>query len=69
MSDFAVVVMPLTPETRGIIGEAELRRMKPSASLVNVARAVIVDEDAVWKALNEGWIAEVAIDVWWTPHW
>lgn len=69
MSDFAVVVMPLTPETRGIIGEAELRRMKPSASLVNVARAAIVDEDAVWKALNEGWIAGAAIDVWWTPHW
>lgn len=34
-----------------------------------VVRAAIVDEDAVWKALNEGWIAGAAIDVWWTPHW
>ncbi len=67
-SDFVVVTAPLTPETRGMIGEEELRSMKPTAYLVNVARAAIVQEEPLYRALSEGWIAGAALDVWWTPH-
>ena len=67
-SDFVVVTAPLTPETRGMIGEEELRAMKASAYIVNVARAAIIEEDPLYRALSEGWIAGAAIDVWWTPH-
>jgi phosphoglycerate dehydrogenase-like enzyme len=68
-SDFLVVTVPLTPETRGIIGERELRLMKPTSYLVNVARAAIVQEEPLYRALEEGWIAGAALDVWWRPHW
>jgi phosphoglycerate dehydrogenase-like enzyme len=44
MSDFVVVICPLTAETRGLLGERQLRKMKASAFLINVARAEIVDE-------------------------
>ncbi|QKV56011.1 MAG: D-2-hydroxyacid dehydrogenase [Dechloromonas sp.] len=54
---------PLTPETRGLIGEAELRAMKPSALLINTARGGLVDEAALIRALNEGWIAGAGFDV------
>ena len=67
-SDFVVVTAPLTPETRGMIGEEELRSMKPTAYLVNVARAAIIEEEPLYRALSEGWIAGAALDVWWTPH-
>jgi phosphoglycerate dehydrogenase-like enzyme len=67
-SDFVVVTAPLTPETRGMIGEEELRAMKPSAYIVNVARAALIQEEPLYRALSEGWIAGAAIDVWWTPH-
>jgi phosphoglycerate dehydrogenase-like enzyme len=67
-SDFVVVTAPLTPETRGMIGEEELRSMKPSAYIVNVARAAIIQEEPLYRALSEGWIAGAALDVWWTPH-
>jgi len=67
-SDFVVVTAPLTPETRGMIGEEELRAMKPTAYLVNVARAAIIQEEPLYRALKEGWIAGAALDVWWTPH-
>ena len=52
----------LTDETRGLIGEKELRRMKPSAILVNTARGEMVDEEAVARAVDERWIAGAAID-------
>ena len=68
-SDFLVVTVPLTPETRGMIGESELRLMKPTSYLVNVARAAIVQEEPLYRALEEGWIAGAALDVWWRPHW
>jgi phosphoglycerate dehydrogenase-like enzyme len=68
-SDFIVITAPLTPETRGIIGERELRLMKPTAYIVNVARAAIIQEEPLYRALKEGWIAGAAIDVWWTTHW
>jgi len=67
-SDFVVVTAPLTPETRGMIGEEELRAMKPTAYILNVARAALIQEEPLYRALSEGWIAGAAIDVWWTPH-
>ncbi len=62
-SDFVVLSMPLTPETRGMIGEAELRAMKPSAVLINIARGPVTVEGALIRALQEGWIAGAALDV------
>jgi phosphoglycerate dehydrogenase-like enzyme len=62
-SDYVVLSMPLTPETRGMIGEAELRAMKPSAFLVNIARGAVVVDEALVRALREGWIAGAALDV------
>lgn len=54
---------PLNDETRGLIGEAELRAMKPTAMLINTARGGIVDEAALIRALREGWIAGAGFDV------
>ena len=62
-SDYVVLSMPLTPETRGMIGEAQLRAMKPTACLVNIARGPVVVESALLQALREGWIAGAALDV------
>ena len=67
-SDFVVVTVPLTPETRGMIGEREIRLMKPTAFIVNVARAAIIQEEPLYRALEEGRIAGAALDVWWKPH-
>ncbi|MDA8416412.1 MAG: D-2-hydroxyacid dehydrogenase [Betaproteobacteria bacterium] len=54
---------PLTANTRHIIGEDQLRRMKPSALLINTARGGLVDETALIQALDEGWIAGAGFDV------
>lgn len=54
---------PLQPDTRGLIGERELRAMKETALLVNTARGAIVDEAALLVALDKGWIAGAALDV------
>ncbi|HPT48789.1 MAG TPA: D-2-hydroxyacid dehydrogenase [Accumulibacter sp.] len=54
---------PLTPTTRHLIGEAELRTMKPSALLINTARGGLVDEAALATALRQGWIAGAGFDV------
>ena len=54
---------PLTPATRGLIGVAELRAMKPNAILINTARGGLVDEPALATALREGWIAGAGFDV------
>ncbi|MEE9202783.1 MAG: D-2-hydroxyacid dehydrogenase [Dehalococcoidia bacterium] len=62
-SDFVVLCLPLTAETRGIIGQEELRTMKPTAYLINVARGGVVDEAALVQALREGWIAGAGLDV------
>ncbi|MCS7113584.1 MAG: D-glycerate dehydrogenase [Candidatus Bathyarchaeota archaeon] len=64
-SDFVVISCPLTEYTRGMIGEDELKLMKPTAILVNIARGPIVDHDALVKALREGWIAGAGLDVFW----
>jgi len=61
-SDVVSLHASLTDETRGLIGEKELRRMKPTAILINTARGEMADEEAVARALNEGWIAGAAVD-------
>ena len=63
-SDFVVLAVPLTKETYHMIGERELRLMKPTAVLVNVARGKVVDTNALIKALREGWIAGAGLDVY-----
>jgi phosphoglycerate dehydrogenase-like enzyme len=62
-SDYVVLLTPLTPETRGLIDEAALRGMRPSAWLINVARGEVVQESALLRAIDEGWIAGAALDV------
>jgi D-3-phosphoglycerate dehydrogenase / 2-oxoglutarate reductase len=62
--DFVSIHCVLNAETRHLIGEAELRAMRPSAFLINVSRGAIVDETALLKALREKRIAGVALDVY-----
>ncbi|MEY9873150.1 phosphoglycerate dehydrogenase-like enzyme [Streptacidiphilus sp. MAP12-33] len=62
-SDFVSVHLVLGEGTRGLLGTAELRRMRPTAFLVNTSRAAIVDQDALALALREGWIAGAGVDV------
>ncbi|MCP4007510.1 MAG: D-glycerate dehydrogenase [bacterium] len=62
-SDFVSLHVPLTRQTRHLIGEAELRRMRPHAVLVNTARGAVIDESALVHALREGRIAAAGLDV------
>jgi len=62
-SDVVVVSAPLTTDTRGLVGEAEFARMKPTAILVNVGRGPVVDEAALVRALTEKRIRGAALDV------
>ena len=62
-SDFVTIHMPKTPETTGMIGAEELRRMKPTAFVVNVARGGLIDESALHDALTTGEIAGAGLDV------
>ncbi len=62
-SDFISLHVPLTEETRGLIGEAELARMKPTALLINTARGPVIDEAALVQALRERRIAGAGLDV------
>lgn len=62
-SDFVVVTLPLTKETRHMIGEEQLRMMKPNAYIINVSRGAVIDTEALIKALKEGWIAGAGLDV------
>jgi D-3-phosphoglycerate dehydrogenase len=61
-ADIVSLHCTLTDETRNLIGEKELRRMKSTAILVNTARGEVVDEEAVARALGEQWIAGAAVD-------
>jgi len=63
-SDFVSIHAPLTPETRGMIGEQELKKMKRTAYLINTSRGPIVKESALYEALKNGWIAGAALDVY-----
>jgi lactate dehydrogenase-like 2-hydroxyacid dehydrogenase len=62
-ADVVSLHAPLTEETRGMIGETELLRMKRTAYLINTARGAIVRHSAVERALREGWIAGAGLDV------
>ena len=62
-SDYVILSCPLTAETQNLIGERELELMKPTATLVNVARGGIVDTDALTRALEQGSIYHAALDV------
>ncbi len=62
-SDYVLLSAPLTPETRGIVGVAELRAMRPGAVLINVGRGPLVDEAALISALRERRIGGAALDV------
>jgi phosphoglycerate dehydrogenase-like enzyme len=62
-SDFVVLAVPFTPETSNLIGRKELRKMRPTACLINIARGGIVDEAALVRALEEHWIAGAGLDV------
>ncbi|MEZ4661650.1 MAG: D-2-hydroxyacid dehydrogenase [Caldilineaceae bacterium] len=62
-ADFVVITAPLTEETRGLIGEAELRLMPPNTYLVNIGRGEIIDEPALIRALQEGRIGGAGLDV------
>jgi D-3-phosphoglycerate dehydrogenase / 2-oxoglutarate reductase len=61
-SDYLVIQAPLTEKTHHLIGEAELRRMKPTTFLINTARGPIVSDEALYRALREGWIAGAGLD-------
>jgi phosphoglycerate dehydrogenase-like enzyme len=63
LCDYIVAAAPLTPETRGMLGEAEFAAMKPSAVVINVGRGPVIDEDAMLKALTEGRIKGAGLDV------
>jgi len=60
--DFLILTLPLTPATQGLIGEKELRALRPTAYLLNPARGPIIQEAALLRALREGWIAGAALD-------
>jgi len=62
-SDFVVVAVALTDETRKLIGERELRAMKTTAYIINIARGSVIDEAALTRALKERWIAGAGLDV------
>ena len=63
-ADVVTLHVSLTEVTRGLIGESELRLMKKDAILVNTSRGPLVDEHALYRALNEGWIAAAGLDVY-----
>jgi D-3-phosphoglycerate dehydrogenase / 2-oxoglutarate reductase len=61
-TDYLVLQAPLTPETHHFIGEAELKRMKRNAILINTGRGPEVDNAALYRGLREGWIAAAGLD-------
>ena len=62
-SDYVVLALPLTPETRHIIGEAEFASMKPGAFIINIGRGSLIDENALIRALDDKKIAGAGLDV------
>ncbi len=63
-SDFVSLHMALNDQTRGLIGEKELKAMRDDALLINTARGAVLDEEALVRALNEGWIGGAALDTY-----
>jgi phosphoglycerate dehydrogenase-like enzyme len=62
-ADYIVASAPLTPETRGMLGEPEFAAMKPEAVVINIGRGPVIDEGAMVRALSEGRIKGAALDV------
>ncbi len=62
-SDFVSLHVPLTPDTRHLIAEPQLRAMRRTAIIVNTARGSVIDQAALVRALDEGWIAGAGLDV------
>jgi phosphoglycerate dehydrogenase-like enzyme len=67
-SDVVLIAAGLGPETRGLIDARRLALMKPTALLINIGRAAIVDEEALYQALSSNRLGGAALDVWW-QHW
>jgi phosphoglycerate dehydrogenase-like enzyme len=65
LCDTVLIACALTPETKGLIDARRLALMKQGALLINVARAAIVDEDALYAALKDGHLGGASLDVWW----
>ena len=65
LCDTVLISCGLAPETKGLIDARRLALMKPGALLINVARAAIVDEDALYVSLKDGHVGGAALDVWW----
>jgi D-3-phosphoglycerate dehydrogenase / 2-oxoglutarate reductase len=63
-ADFVTLHVPLDDSTRLMIGEERLKMMKPTAYLINTARGEVVDEQALYKALSNGWIMGAGLDVY-----
>ncbi len=63
-ADFVSIHVPLLENTRGIIGEVELKQMKPTAFLINTSRGPVVDQEALVAALKQGWIRGAGLDVY-----
>jgi phosphoglycerate dehydrogenase-like enzyme len=63
-ADVLIIALPLTEETKGLIGEAELALLGPKALLVNIGRGPIVDEEPLYRALRDGSIHAAGLDVW-----
>ena len=61
-SDFVVLALPLTPDTEDLFDDAAVRRVKPGAWLINVARGRLVDERALVRALRDGPIGGAVLD-------
>jgi len=64
--DYIAIVTPLTPETRGMIGEKQIAAMKPTAVLINIGRGPVIDENALVRALESGRLRGAALDVFTT---
>ncbi len=63
VSDYVLLAMPQTPDTKGIVGETELRAMKPEGVIINLGRGNAIAETALLQALREKWIRGAALDV------
>lgn len=63
-SESLLVSCPLTPETRGLIGEPELRRMRAPRLVVNVGRGPVIQPEPLYRGLKDGWIRAAGLDVW-----
>jgi phosphoglycerate dehydrogenase-like enzyme len=68
-SDFVSLHCPLTPATRGILGEAEIARMKKGSVVINCARGALIDREALEQALRSGHLGGAGLDVFWAEPW